>query len=454
MTIRDSRTVHLVGIGGAGISALASLLLAAGKRVTGSDLVQSSFSATLSAAGALIAVGAHRPANVPVDTELVVASNAIEKTNPELATARRRRLRVLSYSQALAELLVDQKVIAVAGTHGKSTTSGLAATLLVAAKFDPTVVVGASVPILSGNARSGGGTWAVVEADEYRHAFLSYRPTITILTTVEAEHLDFYRTFDRVKSAFGRFVRQLSPGGHLIYNADDPAVAVIARAAKRMATSYGIANRAAIRATNVKLTPSGSTFRVAGKRFVLGAPGRHNVSNALAVIALAHILRIPIDAVARTFARFKGVGRRFEFCGSFKGAAVFNDYAHHPTEVRATIATARLRAQSRLFVVFQPHHHHRTLALFDDFARSLALADRVLLAPIYAVAGRENPAVATRVSSDDLARAIDTRGTMATSLPNNEAIVHALSAEVRPGDTVVVMGAGSINEIVHSLVRP
>ena len=369
------------------------IMLSRGAEVSGSDREDSPRLARLRAAGARVAVG-HDPANLG-EVDLVVASSAIKPDNPELAAARERGIRVVKRDRWLPELARGHDLVACAGTHGKTTTTALLALVLTDAGLDPTVVVGGEVPQLGGsNVRVGQGRLLVLEADEYDGAFAGLTPRVATLTTVEFEHPDCFADEAAVQRAFAGFVRQVTPGGLLVACADDPGVAAVLRLAGSgcppLAT-YGLGGDAAWQATGLRPNPLGGTdFEVTHQgepqgTFRLRIPGTHNVRNALAVLAAAHRLGVPPREAAGTLARFTGAARRFQPVGEAGGVQVIDDYAHHPTEVRATLAAARQRLGDRpIWVVFQPHTYTRTERMLDQFATAFTAADRVYVTDIYA----------------------------------------------------------------------
>jgi UDP-N-acetylmuramate--alanine ligase len=470
--------VHLVGIGGAGMSALARLYLAQGHAVSGSDESDSQALRDLAALGATVHVG-HDAAFVE-GADLVVASSAVPESRPELVAARGQGRRVLKHAQALGELFNRQRGIAVAGTHGKTTTTAMIAYVLERCGYAPKFQVGGELVDLGTSAAWGEGEWMVVEADEFDRRFLEYRPEIAVVTNVEPDHFEYYATVAEMEGAFGAFLERVVPGGTVVACAQEPRLARLLRDVRpARVLRYGIVPDGGAPgpdwdwwATEVRLTPGGSRSRVfrrrAGDGARDGAPaagvevarlalrlqGRHNVLNALAALACCEVVGVPPAAGAPALAGFNGTRRRFQLAGEGRGVRVFEDYAHHPTEVRVNLEAARLLLTDggRLWGVFQPHLFQRTEGLFDEFAGAFGAADEVLLTDVYSPSGRE-PAGAYRGSADLVAAMIARGHGGARHVPDAQAARALLRDELRPGDVVVVMGAGPINALAWQLAR-
>ncbi|HZO91051.1 MAG TPA: UDP-N-acetylmuramate--L-alanine ligase [Chthonomonadaceae bacterium] len=459
--------LHFLGIGGIGVSALAQVALARGARVSGSD--PHADPQTNPAIRRLLEQGAtlyteHRPANLSEEVSLVVASAAIAEDNPELREAHRRGLRVISRAEFLGELMAAHKgpKIAVAGTAGKTTTTAMVSFLLQQAKLDPTVFVGGEVPQLGGNVRIGGETGPfVAEACEAYDSFLYLKPDIAVVANIEADHLDYYGTFDRVMESFLRFVKGVTEGGKLIACVDDPGVRqLLAHApASLQVVGYGVAQEAASRAENIApgrgvafdwITPNGQTT------VRLRLPGRHNALNALAAATVGWQLGLPMPQIAETLAAFQGVGRRQEILGevALEGGdlLVMDDYAHHPTKLRATLEALRdAYPDRRLVAVFQPHLYSRTRDFLAGFADALAQADALVVTDIYPA--REAPIPGVRAA--DIVNLAARRNPQAPAiyLPDKRDIPPMLAALMRPNDLVVFLGAGDIREQGEAFVR-
>lgn len=432
--------VHFIGIGGVGMSAVARIMVARGIPVSGSDAKSLPVMADLAAAGARIAVG-YAPGNLG-DAQTVVAGSAIRPDNPELAAARAAGLPVLHRSEALAATMADDTVVAVAGTHGKSTTTSMITVLLQGAGLDPSFAIGANVPALGVNAAHGTAGIFVAEADESDGSFLNYRPTIAVVTNVEPDHLDFYGTAEAVYASFDRFTALLPADGVLVACADDPgaralAERTLARGNTRVVL-YGTADDAAIRLHDagpgrMGISTTAGTFGVE-----LQVPGRHNALNAAAAFAVAIELGVAPGTAAAALAHFSGASRRFEFKGEGCGVRVYDDYAHHPTEVRAALSAARAVAgEHKVHVLFQPHLFSRTREFAREFAEALNTADTALVLDIYPA--REDPIPG--VTSGLIAEHLGSGGRLVG--PDGEA-VQALLAAAGPGDIVLTAGAGDV----------
>ena len=446
--------VHLVGAGGAHLSAIGQLLLARGHAVTGSDLARSAFTERLVQAGATVYEG-HAPANLG-RAELVVATAAAPGDNPELRSARERGVPVLLRAEMVQRLLDGRRVLAVAGSHGKTTTTALLAQMTVEGGLDPLVLLGGDSPDLGGNVREGAGEHAVVEADEYAGAFLAYEPAIALIGNVEADHLDYYGSEERVREAFLSFAGRVREGGLLIVGADSPAAAAIGdarRAAGARVERFGLKAEAEWTAAQARPSPHGgleATVRLHGAelgRLSLRVPGRHNVANALGALAVAMRAGVDFHGAARAAARFAGARRRFEVRGEAAGVTLVDDYAHHPTEIRATLAAARQRYPGRRLVgCFQPHTYSRTAYLLDGFRGCFESLDALVVAPTYAA--RETPD--RGLGAERLAAEIERpEARYAESL---EAAADALDAELREDDVALTLGAGDIDRLLPLLL--
>lgn len=432
--------VHMIGIGGIGVSGLARMLQSRGYDVSGSDMNSSPVVDALIGEGIPVSVG-HLAANVG-DVDLIIMTAAIPDNNPELVEARRRAIPVVKRAAALGMLANPAAGLAVAGSHGKSTTSGMAAFAFDHAGLDPSFAVGATVGGLGTNARLGSGPHFIVEADEYDYSFLWLEPTVAIVTNIEHDHPDIFPALDQVVDAFERFTAGIRPDGTLVISADDPGAALLReRVASRgdlTSVTYGFSEadwraRSYDGATATIEGPHGHLFELR-----LTVPGRHNVSNALAVLASASALGIEPERIIAGLESFPGVGRRFEVLLDGPERTVVDDYAHHPTEIAATISAARDRyPDRRLLVIFQPHTYSRTHALLDDFARVLDAADTVVLAEIYPA--RETNTLG--VYSSDIVARMNTEAAVAGS--PGDAVRLAMEM-ILPGDVILVMGAGDI----------
>ncbi|HEX9485180.1 MAG TPA: UDP-N-acetylmuramate--L-alanine ligase [Gemmatimonadaceae bacterium] len=438
---RDTRPIHFVGIGGAGMSALAQLFALRGLRVTGCDLHPENVT-DLARLGVEVIAG-HDPAHVE-DARAVVVTSAMPKQHPELERARTLGLPVIRRAEALAEAIRGAMVVGVAGTHGKSTTTVLTTEALTAAGFDPTGYVGARVTSWGGNLRQGSASRFVVEADEYDRSFLVLEPTVAIVTSLEADHLDIYAGLDDLRRTFAQYIRGAR---YIVLCADDAEANVLPTPPTAEVIRYGIDSPdARLRATNLRREGFGTRFDVVYDAKPLGEamvamPGLHNVRNALAALAVGLGLGAPLERLASGIATFQGVERRFQLLGAARGVMIVDDYAHHPTEVRATIEAARAAApERRLVVAFQPHLFSRTRDFAADFASALALADVVCLLDIYPA--REQPIAG--VTSALIAAELLALGKAPAWTGPREALAPALASLVRAGDLVVTMGAGDV----------
>jgi UDP-N-acetylmuramate--alanine ligase len=453
----DLRAVHLVGIGGSGMRGLAVLLHQAGVRVTGSDAGGAGkLSGLDGVASALFA--AHDASNLPADAEAVVRTTAASEDSPEIAEALRRGIPVLRYAEALGRVLDGPEGYAVAGTHGKGTTTTMLVHVLRAAGCRPTHLVGGDPIGLEGSARLERGPSWVAEACEYQRAFLNLHPRTIVVTNVDDDHLDYYAGLSQIRAAFREFLASLPPERGLAIVPQREA-RFLARGVPEGVgiTTYGTAPRADVRALQVRAGRGGYGFRIhhRGKdlgRFRLAVPGRHQVGNALAAAAAALETGVAPDAVRDGLRAFRGLRRRLEVLGTFGGVTVVDDYAHHPTAIEAGLRTARehLRPQ-RIVVAFQPHLYSRTRLLLEDFARALAGAERAIVLDIYA--SREREEESRSVSSLDLVLAIRRHGGNAEYCATLDEARERLEREVRTGDLVLVQGAGDATELAHGLVR-
>ncbi|MEW6198924.1 MAG: UDP-N-acetylmuramate--L-alanine ligase [Planctomycetota bacterium] len=452
----ERRHLHLVGIGGCGMSALAALLLRRGTRLSGSDAQTSGELERLGAAGAkIIRHGA--AGEIPSETALVVASAAIPADHAELTEARRRGLPVVKYAELLGAVMDRCEGIAISGTHGKSTTTAWLAFVLREAGLDPSFVVGATVPQLGGGSGVGHGRHFVAEACEYDRSFLHLRPRRAAILNIEEDHLDCYRDLAEIREAFATFGRGVAPDGLIVLNADDARCQSLVPELGCGVQTVGTCAPADWQPANLALSDGRYAFDVVHGGAALGRlhprlAGRHTVGNALVVAALAHDCGVPWDTVQAGIEAFEGARRRLELRGEVGGLRVLDDYAHHPTEIRATLQAARERYNpQRLWCVFQPHQHSRTRFLLADFARSFALADHVLVPDIYFV--RDSERERERVRAEDLVARIRAGGGDAAYLPAFDAIVERLACDARPGDVVLTMGAGNIWKVADGLVQ-
>jgi UDP-N-acetylmuramate--alanine ligase len=459
--INPGAHVHFIGIGGAGLSAIARVLMDLGYRVSGSDRVASAITAALAGEGATVYLG-HRAEQVS-GADLVVVSSAVPADNVEMLTAQASGIPVVKRADFLGEMMAGRQAVAVAGSHGKTTTTGMIATMLLVAERDPTFIVGGEIAHLGTNAQAGTGPF-VIEADEYDRTFLGLKPTIAVVTNIEHDHPDCYPTFDEFRAAFEAFVALLPEDGVLVVCVDDPAARALAamrEAQGKAVVRYGLAEDADWRAVEVRPNSAGGCDYVAlavegsedlrqhsaraaqgsnnqsGGLIRLRVPGVHNAVNSLAVLAVADQLGVPFATVAQALRTFRGMKRRFEVKGVANGVTVVDDYAHHPTEIRATLAAARSNYPGRrIWAVWQPHTFSRTKVLLEAFAAAFNDADHVLVTPIYAARETDDLGVS---SADVVARM---EHTDARGVADLDEAVSALESGVQPDDVVLTLGAG------------
>jgi UDP-N-acetylmuramate--alanine ligase len=445
--------IHFVGIGGAGMSGIARLLLSRGMPVTGSDAKEGRVVDELRRLGARVSVG-HQAENVR-GAARVVYTAAVKDDNPELREARRTGLDLITRAAMLGELMDGTASIAVAGTHGKTTTTGMIAAIFDAAGADPTVLIGGDVAAFGGNARVGQSPFFIAEACEAFRSFLELRPLVAVLTNIEADHLDTYGTLDGVIDGFGQFAGQIHRTGAAILCWDDPNIRRLLPYLHCRQLRYGFEDGAELSAVDLDLERSAPRFQPRWRggllgEFELGVPGRHNVLNALAALGVVLEVGLPLEAAREGLRGFRGVGRRFEYLGEEAGVVVVDDYAHHPSELAATLAAARQALGRPITAVFQPHLFSRTQQLMTEFAASFRHADRVVLCDIYPA--REAPIPG--VTSEALAAAIRVQDPEkeVTYVSPKERVVEVLAGVLKPGEAVLTLGAGDIREVGEALV--
>ena len=449
---RHAARVHFVGVGGIGMSGIAEVLINLGYKVSGSDLKESEVTRRLVSLGARVAYG-HCAENL-VDADVVVISSAVKKDNPEVIAAHSRKVPVIARAEMLAELMRLKYAIAIAGSHGKTTTTSMVATVLNAAGLDPTAVVGGKVNVLGSNAKLGKSELMVVEADESDGSFLKLHPSIAVVTNIDPEHLDHYRTLDALKTAFVDFCNRVPFYGLNVLCLDHPNVQGLLPLLEKRFVTYGSTHAADYRIEGITLDGYSTRFRAFRREqdlgdFTVQMVGAHNAMNALAVIAVAEELHIPLDTVHDALANFEGVQRRFTVKGEAGGVTVVDDYGHHPAEVRATLAGARRAFGRRLVVAFQPHRYTRTHDLLEDFVSAFNDADLLFLTNIYA-AGEEPIA---GVTGQALADAVRAHGHPDVTYVDKRAdLPAALLPRLQPGDLVVTLGAGDITQVGPELL--
>lgn len=445
--------IHLIGIGGSGMSPIAHILLDMGCVVSGSDLNSSYTTSKLQERGATIFTK-HLATNIS-NPDLVVVSAAIPEENEELMEARRRGIRVMQRIEMLGQLMSMKKGIAIAGTHGKTTTTSMVSLIVEKCGGDPTILIGGELNDIGGSAKLGKGPYLVAEADESNGQFLHLSPTIAVITNIDNDHLDYYGTIDDVVSAFLAFLRKVPSDGVAIVCIDDENISNIVKGIDSKVITYGLSKDADIVATDIRIEGFGSSFVVIcdGKDYVdvtLGVPGEHNIRNALAALAVAREIGIPLQKAASVLFEFRGVHRRFEIVGSIDGFTVVDDYAHHPTELKATLTAARSGWKNgRVIAVFQPHRYSRTKSLVREFAKVLSEADIVFITDIYSAGEQLIPGV----SSSSICTLIKNEGECTPYyVPSLEELTQRLASIVREGDLVLTLGAGNIYTVGKDLL--
>jgi UDP-N-acetylmuramate--alanine ligase len=450
--------IHFIGIGGIGMSGIAEVLLNLGYKVQGSDANDNANVKRLREHGAAVFIG-HDAGHLG-EAAVAVVSTAIKRDNPELAAARSRRIPVVRRAEMLAELMRLKQCVAIAGTHGKTTTTSLVATLLDAAGLDPTVINGGIINAYGTNARRGAGEWMVVEADESDGTFLKLPADVAIVTNIDPEHLDYFKTFDAIKDAFLAFVENIPFYGFAVMCLDHPVVQeLVGRIEDRRVITYGENPQADVRLLDVDLAGGVTRFNVLVRdrqtghatyidNLALPMPGRHNALNATAAIAVAHELKAPIPVIRQAIASFGGVKRRFTRTGDWNGVAIFDDYGHHPVEIAAVLRAARDATKGQVIAVVQPHRYTRLQSLFDQFSLCFNDADTVIVADVYPageapIEGVDKAALATAINAHGHRHAI--------ALPAPDKLAGIVRDVAKPGDYVVLLGAGSITQWAYAL---
>lgn len=452
--LHKKHKVHFVGIGGIGMSGIAEVLVNLGYTVSGSDLQESDATRRLRSLGARVFVG-HGEENLAGDPSVVVISTAVKYANPEVLEARRRHIPVIPRAEMLAELMRMKYGVAVAGSHGKTTTTSMVAAVLSAAGLDPTIVIGGRVHMFGTNAKMGQGDILVAEADESDGSFLMLSPVIAVVTNIDKEHMDFHQTMERLNESFLDFVNKIPFYGLAVLCIDDANVHGLLPKMRKRFTTYGLSAQAEFAARDLKMSPAGVEFTVLHQGEELGvlklrSPGKHSATNALAAVAVAYELEIPFARIADALGAFTGIHRRFEVKGEPKGILVIDDYGHHPAEIRATIGAIRDSWKRPLTVIFQPHRYTRTRDLFDEFLSAFEGADRLVLTDIYP-AGEDPIAGAT---GEALYQAIKRKGHLDVEfIADKNQIVEQVTAKLHSGDVALTLGAGDIYKIGDQLVE-
>ena len=453
--LEQYKHIHFIGIGGAGMSALAYVLVKRGFEVTGSDLHAGHMAAQLAAAGAMVFMG-HDASQVDC-ADAVVISSAIHADNPELEAARAKGIPVLHRSDVLAELLNDDKAkgVAVAGAHGKTTTSAMISVIATEAGLDPTVVIGGDVRSLGGNARDGASPWVVAESDESDGSFLKFRPCIPVITNIEDDHLDHYGTEENIYQAFKQFLSDMKEGGAGVLCLDNPKVRRLARETDRRFITYGLTEDCDYYAKDIRHTADGNFYDLYHKGEKLGPvkliiPGRHNVLDSLGAISAARLMGVPLESIQASLADFAGARRRFETKGRIDGIWVVDDYAHHPTEINATLKAARETGAKEVVCVFQPHRYTRTKLLHDEFCECFRSCDKLILTHIYAAGEAPIEGVSSQALASDIEKAT---GQKVLYIDGFDEVENYLFKTAAAGDLIITMGAGDVFRIGETLLK-
>jgi UDP-N-acetylmuramate--alanine ligase len=454
MMLGKIRKIHFVGIGGIGMSGIAEVLLTLGFMVSGSDLKGTAVTERLARLGARVFEG-HAALNV-CDAQVVVTSTAVPAGNPEIREARRLQIPVIPRAEMLAELMRMKSCVAVAGAHGKTTVTSMVAVMLATAGLDPTAVIGGRLDVFGSSARLGKGEWMVVEADESDRSFLHLLPSVAVVTNMDREHLDHYRDMDEILDAFVSFMNKVPFYGAVIACVDAPwgerFRSLVPRLDRRTVT-YGLEPGADVAATSVELEARGAAFEAVAKgrslgRLAIHVPGRHNVQNALAAVAVGLELDLDADQIREGLAQFRGADRRFQIKAEAGGVTLIDDYGHHPSEIRATLEAAAQRRARRVRAIFQPHRFTRTQMLMDDFARCFDVCERVYVLDIYPASEPPIPGVTSQRLVERMRELGFQRAEYA---PSEEAAIARVLEEARPGDLILTIGAGSIGKTAETL---
>ncbi|MFH1360068.1 MAG: UDP-N-acetylmuramate--L-alanine ligase [Candidatus Omnitrophota bacterium] len=447
-----SKHFHFVGIGGIGMGAIASLLLAKGHRVSGSDVKENKITHDLKEKGAVIFIG-HQADHVG-DADVVIYSSAVKSDNPEIKIAKQKKITLFQRAQMLANLASGQKCITVAGAHGKTTTTSMISHLLIKAGLEPTTAVGGIIQGQTYAASLGKGHYFVAEVDESDGSFLNFSPYYSVITNIDREHLDYYGTFEKLLKAYRKFIDQTNFDGRIFTYAGDPYLAQLLKESKREYTSYDLSEEADVYAKDISVDGFTSRFRCIYHQKDIGfvtlrVPGHHNILNALACICLGMALHIDFDVINMSLNKYEGVQRRFQLKADTQGILVVDDYGHHPTEIQATLKAARSFGRKRLIVAFQPHRYSRTKLLLNDFIEPLCLSDHLIITDIYAASEKPIPGVSAKV----LYEKIKKLNRMPVEYIRKELITDHLFNMAREGDLILTLGAGDINQISDQLAE-
>ena len=445
--------IHFVGIGGIGMSGIAEVLLNLGYKVSGSDMKESDTTERLRKLGGDIFIG-HNAANI-TSPHVVVISSAVKSDNVEVIAAREKQVPVIPRAEMLAELMRLKYGVAIAGAHGKTTTTSMVATVLAAGGIDPTVVIGGKLNSIGTNAKLGQGEFLVAEADESDGSFLKLSPTIAVVTTIDEEHLDYYKDISEIKAAFLEFINKVPFYGVAVLCLDQPHIQSLLPLVEKRYQTYGMSSQADYQAKEVSLKPLGSRFKVVHHGqdlgwFELSVPGVHNINNSIAAIAVARELDIDLEVIRKALKDFSGVQRRFTIKGEVNGIIVVDDYGHHPTEVKATLAAAAAGLERRVVVVFQPHRYTRTQHLLEQFFTAFHQADKLVLLDIYAAGEKPIPGISGQVLCDGIKKYGHKD---VTFMPDREKVIAHMASVLRKGDLMITLGAGDVWKIGEQVLE-
>jgi len=455
--LKSFRHIHCIGIGGIGLSAIAEIFLSRGYNVSGSDMKSSDVTERLQRDGAVIYLE-HSAENIG-DSDLVVYSAAVSSDNPELTEAIRKGIRTMSRAEVLGWLMDEYGTsIAVSGTHGKTTTTSMISLIMKDAAYDPTILVGGNLAEINGNVRVGGGDYFITEACEYMDSFLNLRPRIEIILNIDSDHLDYFKDIDHIASSFDRFSKAVPEDGYVVAYASNPFISSILDDLKCNVITFGFDEQCDYYAADIDFSsagmPSFDIYHLDEKQcsLQLAIPGEHNIANALAAFACCHLLGIGTDVIVSTLQRFTGTQRRFDIIGTTKNnVKIVDDYAHHPTEIRATLKAARNIPFERLWCIFQPHTYTRTLALFDDFAEAFSDADIIVLAEIYAAREKNIHKISAKELADRIRAA--SPGKEVHFIQDFDDIADYVLENSIPNDLVITMGAGDIYKVAEKIIE-
>ncbi|MCI8342207.1 MAG: UDP-N-acetylmuramate--L-alanine ligase [Firmicutes bacterium] len=449
------KNVYFIGIGGVSMSGLAEILCGMGINVSGSDMKPSEATKHIEDLGIKVNYG-HFAENISPDLDLVVYTAAVKADNPEVVAAHEHGIETVERADLLGAIMSNYgQSIAISGTHGKTTTTSMTSEILLAAGTDPTITVGGTLPSINGNIKVGKSQYFVAEACEYHNSFLKFNPFIGVILNIEADHLDFFKDIDEIKNSFKKFAMNVPKEGYVIINHDAYGMEFVTKDLKCHVVTFGMSNSADWCASNIKLNANGTTsFGISFRGNEMGTvslnvPGEHNVLNALAACAASHALGIGMKTITEALESYSGVNRRFQEKGAFDGVNVIDDYAHHPSEIRATLAAAKNIPHNKLWCVFQPHTYTRAKALIDEFAVSFGDADNIIVADIYAAREKDTGLI----NSNEIAEKIRSSGKNAIYVGNFDDIIAYIKSTVSKGDMLITMGAGDVYLIGERLIN-